>query len=162
RPARRHLRRSRGAGKRHHLDDRHRIRTGAGDSLRRVCRPAGLRGPEPERSIPMKRRTPRTVIGALAAILAATMGAAGGGSAKPVTVPATFDNPLPIPPLAESRLTSDGTRVFQLTAQPGSREFIAGTPSSTWGYNGDYLGPTLRAARGEKVAIEFRNRLPEA
>src|SRR5690606_15238070 len=60
------------------------------------------------------------------------------------------------------RIAEDGTRVFQLTVQAGSREFIAGTPTETWGYNGDYLGPTLRAARGERVAVEFTNSLPEA
>jgi FtsP/CotA-like multicopper oxidase with cupredoxin domain len=110
----------------------------------------------------MNRRLPRAVIGAVAAILAATPLVGCDGSATLVTVPATFDRPLPIPPLAESRVAADGTRVFQLTAQEGSRQFIAGTPSPTWGYNGDYLGPTLRAARGEKVAVEFANRLPEA
>lgn len=110
----------------------------------------------------MNRRVARAVIGTVVALLAATLLVACGGSATPVTVPATFDRPLPIPPLAESRIADDGTRVFHLTAQAGRREFIAGTPSPTWGYNGDYLGPTLRAARGEKVAIEFTNRLPEA
>lgn len=85
-----------------------------------------------------------------------------GASTSPVTVPAEFDRPLPIPPLAESRIAGDGTRVFTLTAREGSTEFVAGKPTATWGFNGDLLGPTLRATRGEQVAVEFRNELPEA
>ncbi|WP_309066809.1 multicopper oxidase family protein [Microbacterium sp.] len=74
--------------------------------------------------------------------------------------PASFDTPLPIPPLADSTVV-DGVRVFSLTAQEGRTEFLDGRPTTTWGFNGDYLGPTLRAERGEKVAVEVRNRLDE-
>jgi FtsP/CotA-like multicopper oxidase with cupredoxin domain len=106
---------------------------------------------------------PRILAAALAGIVAAGLLAACDiGSASPVTVPATFDRQLAIPPLADSRVSADGTRVFQLTAQQGRMEFLAGKPTATWGYNGDFLGPTLRATRGEKVAIEFTNDLPEA
>lgn len=74
--------------------------------------------------------------------------------------PPAFDVPLPIPPLAESRVV-DGVRVFSLTAQEGSRRFLDGVTTPTWGFDGDYLGPTLRAARGEEVAVEIANELPE-
>ncbi|MGV7904599.1 multicopper oxidase domain-containing protein, partial [Mycobacterium kansasii] len=33
---------------------------------------------------------------------------------------------------------------------------------ATWGFNGDILGPTLRARDGEKVAVTVRNGLTEA
>lgn len=72
-----------------------------------------------------------------------------------------FDRPLSIPPLAESRVEPDGTRVFDLEAQEGSRELLPGKPTETWGFNGDYLGPTLRAARGERVRVNVRNDLSE-
>ncbi len=70
---------------------------------------------------------------------------------------------LPIPPLAPSTVAPDGTRVFTLTAQPGEMTFggTTGTRTATYGYNGAFLGPTLRATRGERVAVEFTNRLPE-
>lgn len=71
-----------------------------------------------------------------------------------------FVNPLAVPPLAESRLDADGRRVFDLTARPGHHDFGAG-PVATWGFNGDYLGPTLRAARGEQVVVNVHNELPE-
>ncbi|HWS50693.1 MAG TPA: multicopper oxidase domain-containing protein [Microbacterium sp.] len=71
-----------------------------------------------------------------------------------------FDTPLPIPPLAESEMI-DGVRVFSLTADEGRKEFVGGMTTTTWGFNGDYLGPTLRAKRGEKVAVEVTNELAE-
>src|SRR5919106_235978 len=62
-----------------------------------------------------------------------------------------FNQPLAIPPLAESHLDGEGRRVFDLTAQAGQREFLRGQAAETWGINGAYLGPTLRASRGEHV-----------
>ena len=71
-----------------------------------------------------------------------------------------FDLPLAIPPLAPSRHDGQGRRVFDLTAQAGRREFL-GRTTSTWGVNGDYLRPTLRAHRGEQVLINLHSRLDE-
>lgn len=73
-----------------------------------------------------------------------------------------FDRPLEIPPLAASHVDPDGTRVFHLTAEPGTTTLLPGTRSQTWGFNGSYLGPTLRAKRGEKVRVDVTNRLDEA
>lgn len=72
-----------------------------------------------------------------------------------------FDRPLAIPPLAESTVEDDGTRVFDLTMQQGETDFGLGGPTPTWGFNGSYLGPTLRAERGEQVRVEVANELPE-
>ena len=72
-----------------------------------------------------------------------------------------FDRPLAIPPLAESDVTDAGTRVFDLTAQEGTAELVPGKPTTTWGYDGSYLGPTLRAARGEDVQVNVTNELDE-
>ncbi|PYF96331.1 Multicopper oxidase with three cupredoxin domains (includes cell division protein FtsP and spore coat protein CotA) [Georgenia satyanarayanai] len=73
-----------------------------------------------------------------------------------------FDQPLSIPPLADSVVDEDGTRVFQLTAQAGTTSFRDGVETETWGFNGDFLGPTLRARRGEQVAVEVTNTLGES
>ncbi|HJG80972.1 MAG TPA: multicopper oxidase domain-containing protein [Brevibacterium senegalense] len=69
--------------------------------------------------------------------------------------------PLPIPPLAPSRLV-DGVRTFTLTAQTGESALIAGRPdvrTPTVGYDGAFLGPTVRMARGERVRVDIRNDL---
>jgi FtsP/CotA-like multicopper oxidase with cupredoxin domain len=75
---------------------------------------------------------------------------------------ASFQNELAIPPLAESRVEKDGTRVFDLRMQAGETEFKDGRKTPTWGFNGSYLGPTLRAERDEKVRVRIRNGLGEA
>jgi FtsP/CotA-like multicopper oxidase with cupredoxin domain len=72
-----------------------------------------------------------------------------------------FTQPLAIPPLAESVVDAEGRRVFDLTAQAGEREFLSGQTTSTWGINGDYLGPTLRAHRGDQILINVHNGLDE-
>lgn len=82
-------------------------------------------------------------------------------STSTVTEPDEFDTPLPIPPLAESRLV-DGIRSFALRAEEGTWQFQSGQNASTWGFNGPYGGPTLRANVGERVAVEVTNQLPEA
>ena len=73
-----------------------------------------------------------------------------------------FDRPLTIPPLEEGRLDANGSRVFDLTAQAGQTDLGGDRPSQTWGFNGGYLGPTLRAHRGERVAVNVTNALPAA
>jgi FtsP/CotA-like multicopper oxidase with cupredoxin domain len=71
-----------------------------------------------------------------------------------------FTQELAIPPLAESHLHK-GRRVFELTAQEGVSELLPGEPVDTWGFNGAYLGPTLRASRGEEVTVKVTNELDE-
>jgi blue copper oxidase len=73
-----------------------------------------------------------------------------------------FQNQLKVPPLLQPRIDSAGRKVFDLRLQAGTSELLAGKPTTTWGANGAYLGPTLRAARGDRVAINVRNGLSEA
>ena len=72
-----------------------------------------------------------------------------------------FDRPLAVPPLAESRLDEQGRRVFDLTLQRGETDLGREEPTPTWGANGTYLGPTLRAERGEEVLVNVTNDLGE-
>ena len=85
---------------------------------------------------------------------------AAGGQPAPFSA-APFGVRLPIPPLAAGSLDGDGTRSFTLTAREGSRDFLPGRPTPTLGYNGDYLGPTLRVRRGERVRLRVENTLGE-
>jgi FtsP/CotA-like multicopper oxidase with cupredoxin domain len=85
----------------------------------------------------------------------------GGGPQVDTVGRVGFDRPLAIPPLAPSRHDRQGRRVFDLTAQAGRRQFLPGQATPTWGVNGDYLGSTLRARRGEQVLINLHNRLEE-
>jgi FtsP/CotA-like multicopper oxidase with cupredoxin domain len=71
-----------------------------------------------------------------------------------------FQHRLQVPPLASSTVDKDGRRVFDLRAQSGDSDLGHGT-TRTWGYNGAYLGPTLRAKRGEQVVVNVHNGLGE-
>lgn len=114
----------------------------------------------------MRRRVRRILVGGLVTVVliaggVAAMGAWAWVQAKDDTVGAIdFDTPLAIPPLAQSTVDADGRRVFDLTAQEGRHDFGRG-PVATWGFDGDYLGPTLRARRGERIAINVHNELDE-
>jgi FtsP/CotA-like multicopper oxidase with cupredoxin domain len=72
-----------------------------------------------------------------------------------------FANQLKIPPLLEPRQDGAGRKVFDLRLQQGTSELLAGKPTQTWGANGAYLGPTIRAGRGDQVVMQVTNRLPE-
>jgi FtsP/CotA-like multicopper oxidase with cupredoxin domain len=73
-----------------------------------------------------------------------------------------FANELRVPPLAEPRLSEPGRKVFDVRLEPGRTELLPGKPAETWGVNGPYLGPTLRADRGDEVTVNVDNELPEA
>jgi FtsP/CotA-like multicopper oxidase with cupredoxin domain len=82
------------------------------------------------------------------------------GAALDTSGRVAFVNPLPVPPLAPSHIDGSGRRVFDLRAAAGVHDF-GGRTSPTWGFNGSYLGPTLRAARGERVVVNVHNGLTE-
>lgn len=71
-----------------------------------------------------------------------------------------FENPLAIPPLATSTVQGNQRR-FELVAQRGKSTILPGQMTETWGFNGAFLGPTLRARRGEEVSVQVRNELGE-
>ena len=63
---------------------------------------------------------------------------------------------LPIPPLIDAR--QQGGAV-SLRVQAGQTAFYPGRSSNTLGYNGGYLGPTLRVHRGDDVNMSVANGL---
>ncbi|QSB15768.1 multicopper oxidase domain-containing protein [Natronosporangium hydrolyticum] len=112
------------------------------------------------------RRIPILIASALALVLLGGAALAGAGAwtwqraVLDTTGQLAFDQPLAIPPLLEGELDDDGHRVFDLAAGVGQHD-LGGGPMETWGYNGDYLGPTLRASRGEQVTVNIDNQLPD-
>ena len=71
-----------------------------------------------------------------------------------------FVQPLNVPKLAQSTLQGS-VRTFDLNLQAGTTEFASGALVETWGINGNYLAPTLRATDGEQIKINVANALPE-
>lgn len=69
-------------------------------------------------------------------------------------------NPLPIPAVLAPEIIN-GEQVFKLNVQSGQTEFQTGIQTTTSGYNGSYLGPTLRATTGTPVRVQVSNQLAE-
>ncbi|MEV1147046.1 multicopper oxidase domain-containing protein, partial [Micromonospora sp. NPDC049799] len=116
------------------------------------------------------RRRPlvRLLLGVLAVVLVLCCGGIAAGawtftrSGTDTVGEVDFVRPLAVPPLAPSRIDGQGRRVFDLLARDGRRDFRGdGRMTRTAGFDGDYLGPTLRAKRGEQVAVNVVNRLGE-
>lgn len=85
--------------------------------------------------------------------------ALGVASALPFWSRSVFaaDRPaLPIPDL----LTADASNRIQLIAQAGQSSF-AGKTATTWGYNGNLLGPAVKLSKGQAVTVDIHNQLAE-
>ncbi|MBW1635095.1 MAG: multicopper oxidase domain-containing protein [Deltaproteobacteria bacterium] len=72
-----------------------------------------------------------------------------------------FSDPLPIPPLLTNLDVSGETASFTMDVQQGKMNFFPGTHTATLGYNGNFLGPTIRVRNGQQFRINVHNRLPE-
>ncbi|TXG92509.1 copper oxidase [Rhodococcus rhodnii] len=127
-------------------------------------RPAPDRPPE---TVPPRRRL-RRAAAIVAAVLTVAVVAIAGASAylwfaAPVnTVGAVaFSRSLAIPPLADSRVTDDGVREFDLDLTRGTADLGHGPGTEVWGVDGGYLGPTVRAHRDEQVRVNVTNGLGE-
>jgi blue copper oxidase len=109
----------------------------------------------------------RLLVGALALGLAGVLGLAGlaawfwSQADMSNLGQLGFANQLKIPPVLEPRVDEAGRKVFDLRLRQGTSELLAGQPTQTWGANGTYLGPTIRATRGDQVVMNVANGLPE-
>lgn len=102
------------------------------------------------------------VLGVILLVLGVGFAVTYTGAQQTATDGADFDRPLAVPPLLEPTVGSDGVKRFAVRLQTGQTELLPGKRTDTWGINGSYLGPTLRARKGDKVAVDVRNTLPEA
>ncbi|MEZ5488936.1 MAG: multicopper oxidase domain-containing protein [Gammaproteobacteria bacterium] len=73
-------------------------------------------------------------------------------------VPGT--NALNIPGLLTGEM-ENGRRHYRLQAQRGTSRFFSDLNTPTLGYNGNYLGPTIRLRDGEDVTMHVHNALGE-
>jgi len=116
-------------------------------------------------------RTARRIVAAVAAVVGLGLAAGVGWAVNFVvsyqqldrsTVGSLdFSQPLAVPPLAESTTDEHGRKKFHLTIQSGQTEFLPGKQTATWGINGTYLAPTVRAQRGDTVVLDVENGLSE-
>ena len=89
------------------------------------------------------------VIGA-GALVTRSLWPASGAAVEP--------QPLRVPALLDAGKLANSV---SLEVQAGNTEFFPGRASKTLGYNGSYLGPTIRVNRGDDVEIAVSNALKE-
>jgi FtsP/CotA-like multicopper oxidase with cupredoxin domain len=110
-------------------------------------------------------------LGALVAALLAVVGCSADDGSRSADQPVADDgdaevaqptggDALPVPPLLVP-ITEGGVKVFQLDATRGRSSFLGDEQTDTMGFNGDYLGPTIRVTEGDDVRMEVTNRLGE-
>jgi FtsP/CotA-like multicopper oxidase with cupredoxin domain len=104
----------------------------------------------------MKAATRRSVVTGLAA---AGVASAAGFSTGLFQAKAAESQPLRIPELIDAR--SRGNAI-SLAAQAGQTRFSSLGQSATLGFNGSYLGPTLRLHRRDEPEIAVANSMREA
>ncbi|TDQ59598.1 suppressor of ftsI [Mesocricetibacter intestinalis] len=75
--------------------------------------------------------------------------------AMPAPLLAAARQALFIPPLLESRR---GKPVF-LGMESTQKKLAGNEPAEVWGFNGQYLGPTVRVRQGDFVKLNYRNNL---
>lgn len=73
----------------------------------------------------------------------------------------TFETKVRVPPLLEPKIDAQGRKIFDLRFTAGTSELIEGRQTATWGLNGPYLAPTLRAERGDEVMVNVTNGVDE-
>ena len=71
-----------------------------------------------------------------------------------------LQRPLIVPPLLEAHVDGD-EKVFGLRVLHGQTALLPGKLADTAGFNGTFLGPTVRAHRGDKIRINVTNELSE-
>lgn len=64
------------------------------------------------------------------------------------------------PPILQPEIDND-EKVFRLRMVHGQSELLPGKLTDTAGFNGTFLGPTIRARRGDKIRINVTNELNE-
>jgi FtsP/CotA-like multicopper oxidase with cupredoxin domain len=67
---------------------------------------------------------------------------------------------LSIPDLLTATVT-DGSSVHTLNMKTGTHEVLSGVSSSTAGFNGTFLGPTMKWTNGDTVQVDVTNNLGE-
>lgn len=75
-------------------------------------------------------------------------------------LPAPFARRLTVPPELRPLPGEADVDRYEITQRPGRADILDGVPTSIWGYEGIFPGPTLRTRRGRPVVVTHRNALP--
>jgi len=78
-----------------------------------------------------------------------------------VQSPATVNGTLVIPPLLVPTVDDSGVKHYTMSMQKGSTMLLPGVPSTTEGFNGVWMAPTIEVNNGDQVAMAITNSLGE-
>lgn len=92
-------------------------------------------------------------------VLRTTAAALGAALPFRAAAAASQANPLKIPELIEG--TGVTNKIYELGIAAGNSTFLPGVTTPTFGINGAYLGPTIRARAGDRVTMRVNNNLTE-
>lgn len=112
-------------------------------------------------TIPVRAATALAAIALLTGAPALAQDAAPALSAADVSQPEGWNDELR---LAEPEDINPDPNIieFSLEANITELEFIPGTTTPAWTYNGTLPGPLIRAKVGDRMIVHFKNSLPEA
>lgn len=90
------------------------------------------------------------------------LAACGGDDTEPIETgqPAGWDDELRLRE-AEDRNPAEDVVEIDLTARVAELEIRPGLTTEVWTYDGGLPGPLIRARRGDRVIVHFRNELPD-
>lgn len=72
-----------------------------------------------------------------------------------------FVDALPIPPVLKPEGTHNGIPFYEVTMEQVKQKLHRDLPPTTvWGYNGMYPGPTFEVERNRPIFVEWNNKLP--
>lgn len=83
--------------------------------------------------------------------------AVGGTLNIPTLLSASSSSSASASATSSSSASSSTTSVYDLTMETGTTELLSGISSSTMGYNGAYLGPTIKVTKGDAVQLNITN-----
>lgn len=85
--------------------------------------------------------------------VAANSATAGSAAAEPFSVP------MPVPVVKEPDDTSGDHDLYRVAIRPATAEILPGKQTAVVTYDGQFIGPTIRARRDRTVKVEFTNQL---
>lgn len=89
-------------------------------------------------------------------------GHGGTTTARTVAAAATvepFSVAMPVPPVLRPTYVGGDADLYQLPVRAGTTEIVPGVSTPVLGYNGLFVGPTIKARKGRAVALQVTNQL---
>lgn len=83
----------------------------------------------------------------------------GGGAPDHTLLNKPFIATLPIPRVLEPVAQDDTTDYYEMTMRAATKTIVAGKPTTIWGFEGEFPGPTIVARAGRRVIVRQTNGL---